>query len=55
LNIRGQSDDRTPRYQVEGLANAHLVRNFEFPGGGFVLYESEEAVLEHIDNFCGAH
>lgn len=55
LNIRGAADDRTPRYQVEGLANAHLVRNFELPGGSFVFYESEEAVLERIDEFCGAH
>lgn len=55
LNIRGASDERTPRYQVEGLANAHLVRNYELPGGTFVFYESEEAVLEHIDAFCGAH
>lgn len=55
MNIRGQSDDRTPRYQVEGLANAHLVRVHELPGGSFVFYESEEAVLEQIDSFCGAH
>jgi len=55
LNIHGASDARTPSYRVEGLANAHLVRNYDVPGGGYVFYESEEAVLEHIDSFCGAH
>lgn len=55
LNIRGRDDARTPRYQVEGLSNAHLVRSYELPGGSFVFYESEEAALEQIDAFCGAH
>jgi len=53
--IRGTEDARTPPFRVAGLANAAAVRNFEIPGGAYVFYEAEEAVLEHIDTFCGAH
>lgn len=55
LVIRGTEDARTPMIRTEGFANASLVRNVEIAGGAYVFYEAEEAVLEQIDTFCGAH
>lgn len=54
LIMRGDEDARTPPFRVEGVAGLERVRNVELPGGYFVLYESEDAVLEEIDSFCGA-
>ncbi len=55
LILRGEEDARTIPYRVEGLANTDRTQNMEFPGGFFLLYEQEDAVLEAIDLFCGGH
>jgi pimeloyl-ACP methyl ester carboxylesterase len=54
LIIRGDQDARTPPFQVEGVANLHLVQNIELPAGHYVFYEQEDEVLERLDAFCGA-
>ncbi len=55
LILRGDADARTPAFRVDGLAGVDRVRNVEMAGGTFVFYEQEDAVLEEIDGFCGAH
>lgn len=55
LILRGEEDARTPAFRVEGLAHLDRVHNVEVAGGHYILYENEDAVLEEIDNFCGAH
>lgn len=55
LIVRGEQDNRTPAFRVEGLAGLGRVRNLEMAGDYFVFYEQEEVVLEELDSFCGAH
>ncbi len=55
LILRGEQDNRTPAFRVDGLAGLDRVRNLEMPGDYFVFYEQEDVVLEEIDSFCGAH
>lgn len=55
LILRGEQDNRTPPFRVDGLAGLDRVRNLEMPGDYFVFYEQEDVVLEEIDSFCGAH
>lgn len=56
LMLRGDQDTRTPAFRVEGLAGLDRVRNVQMAGGDYLLfYEQEDAVLEEVDSFCGAH